>query len=86
MLAQSTRSAPKLTLQVRTSSTSSFPAAHTLLSASTSVDGTQLNLSHVCVGPPTEVPEAPFALLLPLIALAAFGGYLLKNRRSTFGA
>jgi hypothetical protein len=63
-----------------------IPSGDTLLSASTDVDGTQLNLSHVCVGPPTEVPEAPFALLLPLIALAAFGGYLLKNRRSTFGA
>jgi hypothetical protein len=41
-----------------------------------------LVLSHVCVGgPPPEVPEAPIALLLPLIALLVVGGYLLINRR-----
>lgn len=43
-----------------------------------------LVLSHVCPGgPPPEVPEAPFALLLPLMALAVLGGYLLIQRRRT---
>jgi hypothetical protein len=47
-----------------------------------------LVLSHACVGPPPPViPEAPIALMLPLLALAVFGFYLLRNRRqSTFGA
>jgi hypothetical protein len=50
----------------------------------TDADGDLLNLSHVCPGgPPPEVPEAPLALLLPLMALVTFGGYLLINRRRT---
>jgi hypothetical protein len=52
-----------------------------------SADATLL-LSHVCFGsPPPEVPEAPLALLLPLGAMLALGGYLLKHRReATVGA
>ena len=60
-----------------------IPSGDTLLSASDSIvnDG-NLNLSHVCVGPPPpEIPEAPFALLLPVVALSTFGGYLLIQRR-----
>jgi hypothetical protein len=45
-------------------------------------DADLLNLSHTCTGaPPPEVPEAPIALLLPLMALAVLGGYLLIQRR-----
>ena len=60
-----------------------IPSGDTLLSASDDIsnDG-NLNLSHVCVGsPPPEVPEAPFALLLPIVALGAIGGYFLIQRR-----
>ena len=48
----------------------------------------QLLLSHVCIGEPgDDVPEAPFAMLLPLIAFAAFGTYMFRNRRqATLGA
>jgi len=54
----------------------------TLQGASTDVTGTNLNLSHICQGPPdTEIPEAPVALILPGIALAMFGAYLVINRR-----
>lgn len=56
----------------------------TLTGASTDVssDGGQLNLSHICTGgPPPVIPEAPVALLLPAIALLAFGAYLFFNRR-----
>lgn len=54
----------------------------TLLSASTDIDGSLLNLSHICSGgPPPEIPEAPFAAMLGIVALLAFGGYLLVNRR-----
>ena len=54
----------------------------TLQSATTDATGDNLNLSHICNGgPPPVIPEAPFAILLPLVALAAFGGYLLINRR-----
>lgn len=51
----------------------------------TIVNGGLLNLSHICAGgPPPEVPEAPVALLLPLMALFVLGGYLLiQRRRST---
>ena len=62
-----------------------IPSGDTLLSASDTIsnDG-NLNLSHVCVGPPPpEIPEAPFALLLPIVALGAFGGYLLIQRRNS---
>jgi hypothetical protein len=55
----------------------------TLTSASSNVssDG-QLNLSHICTGgPPPEIPEAPIALLLPVMAVVAFGAYLVINRR-----
>lgn len=51
---------------------------------STTADGDLLNLSHVCPGgPPPEIPEAPLAIFLPLIALVTLGGYLLINRRRT---
>jgi hypothetical protein len=54
----------------------------TLEGASTDVSGTNLNLSHICQGPPdTEIPEAPIALILPGIALAMFGVYFVLNRR-----
>jgi hypothetical protein len=43
-----------------------------------------LNLSFYCAGgPPPEVPEAPMALLLPIISMFAFGSYVLKNRRQS---
>jgi hypothetical protein len=46
-----------------------------------------LVLSHACVGPPPPViPEAPVALMLPLLAVAIFGLYIVRNRRhSTVG-
>ena len=55
----------------------------TLTSASDTINNDGLlNLSHTCSGgPPPTVPEAPIALLLPLMALVVFGGYLLINRR-----
>lgn len=70
------------------------PDGYWLTDASTTGDtdtvrpDAQLVLSHACVGPPPPViPEAPLALMLPLLALAIFGFFLLKNRRqSTFGA
>ena len=70
------------------------PDGYWLTGASTSGDtdtvppDAQLVLSHACIGPPPPViPEAPFALLLPLMALGVFGFFLLKNRRqATFGA
>lgn len=41
-----------------------------------------LVLSHSCFGGPTpEIPEAPFALILPLAAIGMLGGMLLINRR-----
>ena len=54
----------------------------------TAADGTgQFNLSHVCPGgPPPEIPEAPLALLLPLMALTMFGGYMVINRRRATAA
>lgn len=53
-----------------------------LLSASTDTNGGNLNLSHTCYGgPPPEIPEAPFAFILPVVALGALGGYLVINRR-----
>lgn len=53
----------------------------------TIVNDGNLNLSHTCVGgPPPEIPEAPVALLLPLMALAVFGGYMLINRRRATSA
>lgn len=66
--------------------TITIPSGDTLLSASdnvtTGLEGETLNLSHVCVGPPPpEIPEVPFALILPLVAIATFGGYLLIQRR-----
>src|SRR6185436_4908279 len=60
-----------------------IPSGDTLEGASDTIVNTgNLNLSHVCVGsPPPEVPEAPFALLLPIVALGAIGGYFLIQRR-----
>jgi hypothetical protein len=60
-----------------------IPSGDTLEGASDTINNDGLlNLSHVCVGPPPpEVPEAPFALLLPLVALSTVGGYLLIQRR-----
>jgi hypothetical protein len=55
----------------------------TLISFSSDVvsDG-NLVLSHICNGgPPPEIPEAPIALMLPVIAVLAFGSYLVINRR-----
>jgi hypothetical protein len=55
----------------------------TLISFSSDVvsDG-NLVLSHICAGgPPPDVPEAPIALLLPALAIVAFGSYLVINRR-----
>lgn len=60
------------------------PEGWTLVDASTDKGGADamLLLSHVCFGPPPPViPEAPVALLLPLIALAGFGAYLFRDRR-----
>jgi hypothetical protein len=62
------------------------PQGWTLTGGSDDIDtgalGEQLNLSHTCTGgPPPEIPEAPLAILLPLIAVATLGGYLLINRR-----
>jgi hypothetical protein len=70
------------------------PDGYWLTGASTSGEAdtegaaARLVLSHACVGPPPPViPEAPIALMLPLLALAVFGFYLLRSRRqSTFGA
>lgn len=46
-----------------------------------------LNLSHTCTGgPPPVIPEAPAALLLPLMALAVLGGYIVLNRRRATSA
>jgi hypothetical protein len=60
-----------------------------LITASTDKGGpedtdTRLLLSHVCIGPPPPViPEAPLALLLPLVAIGTFGFYLLRSRRAS---
>lgn len=41
-----------------------------------------LVLSHSCFGgPPPEIPEAPFALILPLAAIGVLGAKLLMSRR-----
>jgi len=57
-----------------------------LESASTDVDGDRLVLSHICSVPDEEIPEAPVAFLLPIVALAALGGYLFINRRRVLDA
>lgn len=70
------------------------PDGYDLTGASTAGDTendsqeNMLVLSHTCVGPPPPViPEAPIALMLPLLALGVFGFFILRNRRqSTFGA
>ncbi len=59
------------------------PTDDTLLSASTDVDGGNLNLSHTCFEPGEEIPEVPFAALLPAALIAAFGGYLFLQRRKS---
>ena len=54
----------------------------TLESASSNVADGKLLLSHICYGGPVpEIPEAPVALLLPAMAVLAFGAYLVINRR-----
>lgn len=63
------------------------PTDDKLLSAETTdVDGDILNLSHVCFEPGEEIPEVPFAALLPAILVAAFGGYLFLQRRKSSAA
>lgn len=58
------------------------PTDDTLLSAeTTNVNGDQLVLSHTCFEPGEEIPEVPFAALLPAVLVAAFGGYLFLQRR-----
>jgi hypothetical protein len=60
------------------------PTDDTLLSAETTdVDGDNLNLSHTCFEPGEEIPEVPFAALLPAALIAAFGGYLFLQRRKS---
>jgi hypothetical protein len=69
------------------------PDGYWLTGASTSGESdtegqpASLVLSHACVGPPPPViPEAPVALMLPLLAVAIFGLYIVRNRRqSTVG-
>jgi hypothetical protein len=61
------------------------PDDYTLVDANTDVDGTNLVLSHVCLGdPPVIVPEAPASALLVLSA-AALLGLLLLRRRNVVG-
>jgi hypothetical protein len=62
------------------------PTDDKLLSASTDVSGGNLNLSHTCFEPGEEIPEAPIAALLPAVLIAAFGGYLVINRRRSNAA
>lgn len=64
------------------------PDDYVLVWASTDVDGNNLVLSHVCIGPPTPpIPEAPIGLFLPLVAIGAFGVFMYRNRRqATLGA
>jgi len=58
------------------------PEDYYLKGATTDTDGGNLNLSHTCYGgPPPEIPEAPFAFLLPVLALGALGAYMVINRR-----
>lgn len=59
------------------------PTDDVLEGASTDVDGGLLNLSHTCFEPPTIIPEAPLAALLPAVLIAALGGYLFLQRRKS---
>ena len=59
------------------------PTDDVLEGASTDVDGGNLNLSHTCFEPGEEIPEVPFAAILPAALIAAFGGYLFLQRRKT---
>jgi hypothetical protein len=61
--------------------------ADTLLSASTSGNTGMLQLSHICGGPPPEVPEAPASILL--LVSAGFAGLAFvgwRTRRSSAAA
>jgi len=61
--------------------------ADTLLSASTSGDTGQLQLSDICGNPPPDIPESPFSALLVLTSgLAALGFVAWKMRRDTLAA
>jgi hypothetical protein len=59
------------------------PTDDVLEGASTDVDGGLLNLSHTCFEPGEEIPEVPFAAILPAALIAAFGGYLFLQRRKS---
>ena len=59
------------------------PTDDVLEGASTDVDGGNLNLSHTCFEPGEEIPEVPFAAILPAALIAAFGGYLFLQRRKS---
>ncbi|MEP6697438.1 MAG: hypothetical protein ABJA34_11260 [Pseudonocardiales bacterium] len=69
----------------------SVPSGSTLIDASVSYTGAatnttaQFNLSHTCVGtPPPAVPEAPYAVLIPLTGLLVVGGaWAIRRRRNT---
>ena len=53
----------------------------TLLSASSTGDG-NIQLSHICAGPPPpEIPEAPASVLLLLTGVVAAGGFLMLRQR-----
>lgn len=63
------------------------PQGWTLVDASNGITVGQLNLSHICNGgPPPILPEAPIALLLPLVALGTIGGGLFVSRRRRVGS
>lgn len=62
------------------------PDDYTLVSASTDVDGNNLNLSHVCIGePPVIIPEAPASALLVLSAGIIGLLYLFRRRSAVSG-
>jgi hypothetical protein len=61
------------------------PDDYTLIDANTDVDGSQLNLSHVCLGEPEVIiPEAPVSALLVLTA--ALVGFWFLRRQSLKGS